>query len=213
MRELYTFFRSSTSYRVRIALAVKGLDWQAHYVSLPRMEHRAPDYMHLNPQGLVPTLVEAGRVVQQSLAILEYLDEAYPEPPFLPGDAFDRAYIRGLSQIIGCDIHPLNNIRVLKWLKARWGVSEAETNQWYGHWIAEGFRSFEATLAREARHGTYCFGDQLTMADICLVPQVANARRFDCDLADFPITVAIADRAAELPAFQRVAPSTQADAF
>ncbi|MCX5496625.1 maleylacetoacetate isomerase [Kaistia dalseonensis] len=213
MRALYTFFRSSTSYRVRIALAVKGLDWEAHYISLPRMEHRAPDYMDLNPQGLVPALVEEGRAIAQSLAILEYLDETYPEPPFLPGDAFDRAYIRGLSQIIGCDIHPLNNVRVLKWLKERWGVSDSERNEWYAHWVVEGFRAFEATLVKEARHGTYCFGDQLTMADICLVPQIANARRFNCDLSAYPLTVAIADRAAALPAIQAVAPQTQADAF
>ena len=213
MRELYTFFRSSTSYRVRIALAVKGLDWQPHFVSLPRMEHRSAAYAEVNPQGLVPTLVEDGRSIAQSLAILEYLDEVYPEPPLLPGDAFDRAYVRGLSQIVACDIHPLDNVRVLEWLQSRWQFFEADTNAWYAHWIAEGFRSFEATLAREARHGRFCLGDAFTMADVCLVPQVANARRFDCDLSAFPLAVAIADRAAALPAVQKASPHLQGDAF
>lgn len=213
MRTLYTFFRSSTSYRVRIALAVKGLDWEPHYVSLPKMEHRTSDYMGVNPQGLVPALIEDGRTLAQSLAILEYLDEVYPEPPFLPKDPFERAYVRSLSQIIGCDIHPLNNVRVLKYLKARWELSDDESNEWYGHWIEEGFRAFEATLLREGRHGAYCLGDTLSMADICLVPQVANARRFNCDISAYPVTIAIADRAAALPAVQKVAPQTQADAF
>jgi maleylacetoacetate isomerase/maleylpyruvate isomerase len=213
MRALYTFFRSSTSYRVRIALAVKGLDWEPRYVSLPKMEHRSADYMGVNPQGLVPTLVDGEHVIAQSLAILEYLDEIYPEPPIVPRDPAERAYVRRLAQIIGCDIHPLNNIRVLKWLKSRWDFSEDDTNEWYRHWVDEGFRSFEATLAFEGRHGIYCLGERLSIADICLVPQVANARRFDCDLSAFPMTIAIADRVAALPVVQAVAPQTQADAF
>ncbi|MCB1499399.1 MAG: maleylacetoacetate isomerase [Bauldia sp.] len=213
MRALYTFFRSSTSYRVRIALSVKGLDWEPRYVSLPRMEHRDGAYLAVNPQGLVPTLVDDGTVVAQSLAILEYLEEAYPEPPFLPRDLIERAYVRRLSQIIGCDIHPLNNVRVLKWLKANWPGGEDPTRSWYAHWIGEGFRDFEACLRHEARHGTCCLGDRLTMADICLVPQVANARRFDCDLGPYPLLVAIADRAAARPEFARVAPETQGDKF
>ncbi|MCX5511895.1 maleylacetoacetate isomerase [Kaistia algarum] len=213
MRALYTFFRSSTSYRVRIALAVKGLDWEPRYVSLPKMEHRSADYMGVNPQGLVPTLVDGEHVIAQSLTILEYLDEIYPEPPIVPRDPAERAYVRRLAQIIGCDMHPLNNIRVLKWLKSRWDFSEDDTNEWYRHWVDEGFRSFEATLAFEGRHGIYCLGDRLSIADICLVPQVANARRFNCDLSAFPMTIAIADRIAALPAVQAVAPQTQADAF
>lgn len=214
MRALYTFFRSSTSYRVRIALSVKGLAWEPRFVSLPKMEHRDSAYLDVNPQGLVPALVEEdGHVLAQSLAILEYLEEAYPEPPLLPTDLYERAYVRRLSQIISCDIHPLNNVRVLKWLAANVPDDKGLSDRWYAHWIAEGIRGFEACLVHEARHGTYCLGDELTMADICLVPQVANARRFNCDLGAFPVTVAIADRVAELPAVRSVAPDTQADKF
>ena len=213
MRTLYTFFRSSTSYRLRIALALKGLDWEPRFVSLPNMAHRTPDYMALNPQGLVPALVEDGKIFAQSLAVLEYLDETHPEPPLLPTDPAGRAYVRGLAQVIGCDIHPLNNVRVLKYLKSRWQLSDDDTNEWYRHWIEEGFRSFEETLAASGLSGSYCLGDTVTIADICLVPQVANARRFRCELAAFPLSVAIADRAAVLPAFEAAHPNLQADAF
>jgi len=211
MRTLYTFFRSSTSYRVRIGLSVKGLDWEQAYVSLPKKEHRTEEYLAVNPQGLVPALVEDGRLFAQSLAILEYLEEAYPEPPFLPRDLYERAYVRRLSQIIGCDIHPLNNVRVLKWLGRNVPDDKGIADRWYAHWIAEGFSALEETLRREGLSGAFCLGDSVGMADICLVPQVANARRFACDLAPYPLTVAIADRAAALPAFARVAPDTQAD--
>jgi maleylacetoacetate isomerase len=214
MRQLATFFRSSTSYRIRIALALKGLDWEPHYVSLPRMEHRASGYLTLNPQGLVPTLVEAdGTVLTQSLAIMEYLEEAYPEPPLLPKNPIERAYVRALSQIVGCDMHPLNNTRVLKYLGSRWRLTEDDTKEWYAHWIAEGFRSFESMLVRERRFGVSCLGDLVTMADVCLVPQIANARRFECDLTAYPRCVAIADAAADLPAFKAAQPALQADAF
>ncbi|HMN87750.1 MAG TPA: maleylacetoacetate isomerase [Bauldia sp.] len=213
MRALYTFFRSSTSYRVRIALALKGLPYEPRFVSLPKMEHRADDYVAVNPQGLVPTLVEDGHVIAQSLAILEYLEEVYPEPPLLPKDPLARAYVRGLCQVIACEMHPLNNTRVLKWLESRWGLSADDRNEWYGHWIAEGFRAFEATLLKEARFGRYSLGDAVTMADVCLLPQVANARRFNVDIAAFPLVVAIADRIAEIPAVASAAPALQADAF
>jgi maleylacetoacetate isomerase len=214
MRQLATFFRSSTSYRLRIALALKGLDWRPYYVSLPRMEHRASAYVALNPQGLVPTLVEAdGAVLTQSLAIMEYLDEVYPQPPLLPADPVERAYVRALAQIVGCDIHPINNVRVLKYLSSRWQLSENDTREWYAHWIAEGFRGLESMLVRERRFGRFCIGDQVTLADVCLVPQIANARRFACDLSDYPRCVAIGDAAAELPAFKAAQPALQADAF
>lgn len=213
MRTLYTFFRSSTSYRLRIALAFKGLEWEPHFVSLPKMEHRTPEFLAINPQGLVPALVDDGKVFAQSLAVLEYLDEAYPEPPLLPKGPAERAYVRALCQIVGCDIHPLNNVRVLKYLKSRWGLSDDDANEWYTHWINEGFRAFEDTLRHSGLSGRYCFGDSVTMADICLVPQIANARRFYCDLTPFPLSAAIADRAAALPAFAAAHPRLQGDAF
>ena len=178
------------------------------------MEHRTPEYMAINPQGLVPALIEEdGSIYTQSLAMIEYLDEAYPQPPLLPKDMKERAYVRAISQIIGCDIHPLNNVRVLKYLRTQYGLTEQTTNDWYRHWIAEGFRALEATLARERRFGQFCLGDNVTMADICLVPQVANAKRFSCDLSDFPITTEIAEAAEELEPFKAAHPSTQADAF
>jgi maleylacetoacetate isomerase len=214
MRRLYTFFRSSTSYRLRIALALKQLEWEPEFRSLPRMEHRTADYMAINPQGLVPALLENdGSVFTQSLATMEYLEEAYPEPPLLPKDMKERAYVRALSQIIGCDIHPLNNVRVLKYLQGQLQLSKEVADEWYRHWVAEGFRAFEATLAREKRYGRFCLGDTVTMADVCLVPQVANAKRFACDLSAFPIASAISAAAEELEPFKVAHPATQADAF
>ncbi|MEP9375215.1 maleylacetoacetate isomerase [Aquabacter sp. CN5-332] len=211
--ELYGFFRSSTSYRLRIALAFKGLDYEPHYVSLPKMEHRTEDYMALNPQGLVPALVDGGEIFAQSLAVMEYLEEAYPAPPMLPEGMIERAYVRSASQIIGCDVHPLNNIRVLKYLRNRWSLSEADSNEWYAHWVAEGFRSFEATLAAKGRSGRFVLGDAPGMADICLVPQVFNARRFDCDLSAFPRTLAIFENCMKIDSFIKTQPQFQADAF
>ena len=214
MRTLYTFFRSSTSYRLRIALALKGLDYDSRFVSLPKLQHRADDYLSVNPQGLLPTLIEPdGAVFAQSLAMLEYLDETYPEPRLVPADPFRRAYVRMMSQIVACDMHPLNNVRVLKYLGQRWNFPETDVNEWYAHWIAEGFRSFEATLSRYGLHGRYCLGEQVTIADICLVPQVANARRFNCDLSAYPLLTAISERAEAIDAFAQAAPETQQDAF
>jgi maleylacetoacetate isomerase len=210
---LYTFFRSSTSFRLRIALAYKGLAWEPKYVSLPKMQHRDPAYLRLNPQGGVPALVdEAGRVFTQSMAMIEYLDELYPEPPLMPKGAEEKWYVRALSQIIGCEMHPLNNVRVLKYLKA-YGLDDAKVNgDWYPHWIAEGFRSLEGFLVQQQRHGKFCLGDRFTMADVCLVPQVFNAQRFDCDLAPYPAVMRVFESAAALDAVRKAAPSTQADA-
>ncbi len=211
--DLYTFFRSSTSYRLRIAMAFKGLDYTPHYVSLPKMEHREAGYLALNPQGLVPALADGGEVYTQSLAIMEYLEEQYPEPAFLPRAVPDRAYVRALSQAIGCDIHPLNNVRVLKYLQGRWEFSDAERDEWYQHWIAQGLTGFEAMLARGGRSGSFCLGDAPGMADICLVPQIFNAQRFNCDLSPYPATMKIFTACMTLPAFEKTQPKYQADAF
>ena len=211
-RTLYTFFRSSTSFRLRIALAWKGLDYSARYINLPKMQHREPAYLEVNPQGLMPALIDEGKRYAQSLAMLEYLEERYPQPPLMPTDIDARAYVRMLSQIIGCDIHPLNNVRVLKYLRGRWKLTEEESNEWYAHWIAEGMRSLEDTLLHEKRHGLYCLGDRLTIADICLAPQFFNAERFKCDLSAFPTVCAISARLMALPAVVAAHPSVQADA-
>ena len=210
-RTLYTFFRSSTSFRLRIALALKDLPYTPAFVSLPKMQHREPDYLKLNPQGLVPALLDQGRLYTQSLALLEYLDERYPEPPLMPVGVEQRAYVRMLSQIIACDIHPLNNVRVLKYLRSRWKLSEQDSNEWYAHWIAEGMRALEETLCAEGRHGRFCLGDSMTMADVCLAPQVFNAQRFNCDLSAFPLVSAISARVMSEPAVAAAHPSVQAD--
>lgn len=210
--ELYGYFRSSTSYRLRIALALKGLDYQAHYVSLPQAEHRAPPYLAVNPQGLVPTLVDDGRSFTQSLAILEYLEERHPEPPLLPGDPAGRARVRALSQIIGCEIHPLNNLRVLRYLKGTLGLSDEQRDEWYRHWVAEGLRNYEAAVQRDGVAGRFSHGDAAGLADVCLVPQIFNARRFDCPLGDYPRTMAIFEACMTLPAFETTQPKHQPDA-
>lgn len=211
-RTLYTFFRSSTSFRLRIALAFKGLPYTPAFVSLPKMQHREAGYMKMNPQGLVPALADEGKLYTQSLALLEYLDERYPEPPLMPRGVEDRAYVRMLAQIIGCDIHPLNNVRVLKYLRSRWTLTEEESNEWYAHWIAEGMRALEQTLVTEGRQGRFCLGDSLTIADVCLAPQVFNAQRFNCDLAAYPTLTAISARIMREPAVVAAHPATQADA-
>jgi maleylacetoacetate isomerase len=212
-RHLYTFFRSSTSFRLRIALAYKGLAYEPHYVSLPKMEHRDPAYRALNPQGLVPLLIDGGHAYIQSMAIMEYLDETYPEPPLIPRDIRARAYVRTVSQIIGCEMHPLNNVRVLKHLGMQFGADEAATKAWYAHWIAEGFGGLEQYLAKMGLHGAYCLGDSVSMADVCLVPQVFNAMRFACPVDEYPIIKGIFDRCMKLDAFVGTQPSTQKDAF
>ena len=212
-RELYTFFRSSTSYRLRIALAFKQLDYTPHYVSLPKMEHRDPSYRALHPQGLVPLLIDGNDSFIQSMAIIEYLDEAYPDPPLMPGDMHGRAYVRAVSQIIGCEMHPLNNVRVLKRIQSQFGADETATNTWYRHWIAEGLGGLESYVAGAGLSGQFCHGDGVTMADVCLVPQIFNAQRFGCPLDNYPLLNAIFVRCMELDAFRSTQPSTQADAF
>ena len=211
--KLYTFFRSSTSYRLRIALAWKGVKHDSAYTSLPKMQHKDPAYTALNPQGLVPALVtDEGRVYTQSMAMIEWLDERYPQPPLMPKDADERWYVRAVSQIIGCEIHPLNNVRVLKYLK-KYGLTDDQVNKdWYPHWIAEGLGGLEGFLASQKRAGTYCLGEHVTMADVCLVPQVFNAQRFGCDVKPYAIVMGIFENCMKLAAFTDTQPSKQADA-
>ncbi len=212
-RALYTFFRSSTSYRLRIALAFKGLDWEPRAVNLAALAQCEPGFTAVNPQRMVPVLVEGDATLVQTQAILEYLEEAYPDPPMLPRDPFARAYVRALCNIVACDVHPLCNARVLRSLRSDFGADDDAVSRWYAHWTASGLAAFEATLEREGRAGLFCLGDAPGMADLCLVPQVANARRFDCDLTPYPMLCAIAERAATLPAFAWAAPANQPDAF
>lgn len=198
---------------MRIALACKRLDYEPHYVSLPKMQHREAAYRDLNPQGLVPMLVEDERPLIQSLAIIEYLDELYPEPALIPKDVPERAYVRAFSQIIGCDIHPVNNVRVLKRLQSQFGASEDATNEWYRHWIAEGLGSLEDFVLQQGRSGQFALGNAVTMADICLVPQIFNARRFGCELGPYSKLNGIFENCMKLSAFTDTQPNTQADAF
>ena len=211
---LYTFFRSSTSYRLRIALAWKKLAYEPVFTSLPGMKHKDPAYLKLNPQGLVPALVsDEGKVYTQSMAMIEWLEARYPEPPLMPRGEEDKWYVRAASQIIGCEIHPLNNVRVLKYLKSAYGLDDARVNgDWYPHWVAEGLAGLEGFLRSEKRSDAYVLGNQVTMADVCLVPQVFNAQRFNCDLSPYPATMAIFERCMKLPAFSETQPSKQGDA-
>jgi len=210
--KLYTFFRSSASFRVRIALNVKGIPYEAVGVSLAKAEHLQDAYRAVNAQALVPTLDDGGRPLGQSLAIIEYLDELHGGPRLLPADPLDRHYVRAFSQIVACEIHPLNNLRTLKYLKKSYGLDEEGVNAWYRHWIAEGFAMMEGFLLRERRHGKYVFRDQVTMADCCLVPQVFNAQRYKCDLAPYPTVMRLHEECMKLDAFQRAQPSQQPDA-
>jgi len=210
--KLYTYFRSSASFRVRIALNLKGIAYQPSFVHLPKGEHRAPAYSKVNPQALTPTLeLDGGEQLAQSLAIIEYLDEVHPEPRLLPEDAKGRARVRSLSLLIACEIHPLNNLRTLQYLKRSLGQSEDQVNAWYRHWVADGLARFEADLTRSAR-GRFCHGDAPTMADCCLVPQIFNARRYQCDLAPYPVTMRAFEECMKLEAFDRAQPSKQPDA-
>jgi len=211
--KLYDYFRSSAAYRVRIALNLKGLAPERASVHLRRGSQRDDDYLALNPQGLVPTLVaDNGDVMTQSLAIIEWLDDTSPEPPLLPADAAGRARVRSLALAIACDIHPLNNLRVLNYLTGTLGATEAQKNGWCRYWCDVGLEAIETQLAREQATGTFCHGGAPTLADICLVPQLANARRVDLDLAPYPTLLRIEAACAALPAFANAAPLRQPDA-
>jgi maleylacetoacetate isomerase len=209
--KLYGYFRSSAAFRVRIALNLKGLAYENAFIHLRKGEQKAASYLALNPTGLVPALDDEGQVFIQSLAICEYLDETHPEPALLPGHPADRARVRGLAQIVACDIHPINNLRVLKYLAGRLGQDEAGIAAWYNHWILEGFEAFERIVASDGQAGAFCHGDEPGLADICLVPQVFNARRYNCDTAAFPTIRAIFDNCMKLEAFQKAAPESQPD--
>ena len=211
---LYDFFRSSAAYRVRIALNLTGVaPDERTYVHLRMGSQRAQDYLALNPQGLVPALaLDDGTVLTQSLAIIEYLDETHPSPPLLPPDPVERARVRAIALAIACEIHPLDNLRVLNYLIGTLGVSREQKDGWYRYWIDVGFEALEKMLARDAATGRYCHGDAPTLADICLVPQMANARRFEIDLSPYPTLLRIELACNALPAFADAAPARQPDA-
>lgn len=204
--KLYDYFRSTAAYRVRLALNLKGIDYQSISVNLLEGEESESDYLQRNPQGLVPTLELAnGTVLHQSLAICEYLEEVYPEPALLPTDPYVRSQVRAFSQVIACDIHPLNNLRVLKYLNKTIGVDEAAKLTWYRHWVAEGFQALEQLLNKQPVHD-FCFGDEPTLADICLIAQMFNARRFECDTSAYPRLLAVVEHCEQLDAFKKAHP-------
>ena len=212
--QLYSYWRSSAAYRVRIALALKGLP----YATIPKHlvrnggEQLQADYLALNPEGRVPALADDGQVISQSLAICEYLEEQHPEPRLLPGSALDRAAIRAMAQLVACDIHPLNNLSVLGYLRREFGADDAGVNRWVAHWIQRGFAALEQRVRTTANDGRHCYGADVTLADVCLVPQMYNARRFKVDVSAYPTLVAICAHLEALPAFAAARPELQPDA-
>lgn len=208
---LFDYCRSSTAYRVRIALNLKGMEYQQVPVNLVSGEQRSDDHLARNPQGLVPVLEDNGVQISQSMAICEYLDEAYPQDDlkFMPADALGRARVRSLSQLIACDIHPVDNLRVLKRLVGELGASEEQKLDWYRHWVYEGFNALEERLANDAQTGTFCHGDSISLADICLVPQVFNAKRFNCDMSRYPTISRINDALLKIEAIANAHPDLQ----
>ncbi|KLU22729.1 maleylacetoacetate isomerase [Caballeronia mineralivorans PML1(12)] len=212
--KLYSYFRSSAAYRVRIALNLKGLAYEYAPIHLLRDggQQLKPEYRELNPDGIVPTFIDGDHVLTQSLAIIEYLEETHPEPALLPGTPLDRAFIRSIALQVACEIHPVDNLRVLKYLKHTLQVGDEAKDEWYRHWLESGFESLEKRLANDPRVGKLCFGNTPTLADLCLVPQVFNARRFNIDMSRYPTIERIADHAAQIDAFARAAPGQQPDA-
>jgi maleylacetoacetate isomerase len=211
--KLYGYFRSSAAFRVRIALNLKGLAYEQASIHLRKNEQRSDDYLALNPQGLVPTLDEDGELLTQSLAIMEYLDETHPEPPLLPGHPVARARVRSLAAAIACDIHPIDNLRVLRYLAKPMGHDDRDVEAWFNHWIKVGFEGIERILAEDGQAGRFCQGDAPTMADICLVPQVFNAQRYPSfDFAPFPHIMRVFANCMTLDAFDRARPEKQPDA-
>lgn len=214
MLKLYTYFRSSAAYRVRIALNLKGLHYEAVPVHLLKEggQQNQPAYRAKSPLGTVPTLEDGAGAHTQSLAIIEYLEELHPLPPLLPVSAEARARVRAIAQTIACDIHPVNNLRVLQYLGREFGATQAQKDAWYRHWVMAGLQAVEQMLADDPATGRYCHGERPGLADCCLVPQVFNARRFDCPLDDMPTIRRIVDACEALPAFANAAPAQQPDA-
>ncbi len=210
--KLYNYFRSSASYRVRIALALKGLDYDYAPVHLVRNEHLDPAYAALSDAKLVPLLQDGDHLVSQSLAIVEYLEETHPEPPLLPADAAGRARVRGLALDIACEIHPLNNLRVLRYLTHDLKLSEDDKNGWYRHWTEDGLETVERKLAAGPQTGRFCHGDNPTLADLVLVPQIFNAQRFECRLSHVPTVMKVFEACMRLDAFSKTQPSACPDA-
>jgi maleylacetoacetate isomerase len=209
--KLYGYFRSSAAFRVRIALNLKKLDYETAAINLRRGDQANPGYLAVNPQGLVPALEDGARTLIQSLAIIEYLNEIYPDPPLLPEHPADRARVRALAEIVACDIHPINNLRVLRYLTHSLSQDEAAIANWYNHWIDAGFQAFERLLVEDARTGTFCQGDGPGLADITLVPQVVNAERYRLDLARYPTITRIYQSCMALEAFVAAHPNRQPD--
>jgi maleylacetoacetate isomerase len=212
--KLYTFFRSSASYRVRIALNLKGVKYEQVPIHLRRGggEQLLPAYKAINPQGLIPTLADGDHILTQSLAIIEYLDERYPQPPLLPRDPAHRATVRSMALAIACEVHPLQNLRVLGYLRNVLHHTDEEVNAWCRYWVTLGLTALEQKVLAVPNRGRFCFGDAPSLADICLVPQLYNARRFTCDLSECPTLVQIDETCRALPAFADAAPENQPDA-
>jgi len=210
--QLHNFFRSGTSHRLRIALNLKGLGYDYVAVDLRKNEHLGAAFKALNPQGLVPALVDGDHVLTQSVAIIEWLEERYPTPALLPADLNDRAHVRALAAIVGCDIHPVNNKRILDTLRARFGADDTAINHWCGSWIADGFDAYEALLAADTRRAGFSFGSAPGLADAYLIPQIESARRFKVDLNRWPRVMAVDANCNALEAFQKAAPMAQPDA-
>jgi maleylpyruvate isomerase len=208
---LYTYFLSSASYRVRIGLHLKGIPYEAVFVDLAARKQLEGDYLAVNPEGRVPYLVDGDVRLSQALAILEYLDETHPEPPLLPGSASERARVRQIALAVVADIQPLQNTGPMVYLKEDLGVADPDRNRWYRHWVTRGLAAVEALLAGHPHTGRFCHGDAPSLADACLVPQVANARRFRIDMAPYPTLDRITDACLALEAFQRAAPENQPD--
>jgi len=212
--KLYTFFRSSASFRVRIALNLKGLSYDQAPIHLRRGggEQLMAEYKSINPQALVPALEDNGKILTQSLAIIEYLEEKYPNPPLLPADPADKAFVRSMALVIACEVHPIQNLRVLNYIKKEYQQNDEQVNRWAQHWIDLGLAALEQMINAQTARGTFCFGDTPTLADICLVPQLGNARRFGCDLSRYPKILSVEKACIVIPAFADAAPDKQPDA-